>query len=128
MYQLPSITDDRGIVSILDQNGFLNFCIRRVFYIQVGGTEGRRGTGASTAIEIVVPIVGGFCCALDNGTQQASVSVDAGWALKIAPGVWHELGEFQNGTLILAMSDQAYKDVTVYPDPFFAKPKMPLDA
>ena len=112
---IPSIRDERGVLSFAEAHKVIPFSVERVFWIyDVPSHVSRGGHAHWTCSEVVVPICGAFTITLDDGRVRAAVRMDSpDRGVLIPAGVWCELGSFEPGTVLLVMASHPY-DATGY--------------
>jgi hypothetical protein len=109
--ELPAHVDDRGSLSVAEAP-HVPFDIRRVYYLYDIAPGAGRGAHATFGSEqILVPVHGGFSIALDDGTSTEKLRLDEPTqALYLGSGVWRDLSDFVEGTVVLVMSSTTYAD------------------
>lgn len=110
-FELPAHIDDRGSLSVAEAPD-VPFDIRRVYYlynIVPGAGRGAHVTFGSE--QILVPVHGAFTITLDDGASTESMRLDRPTqALHLRSGIWRDLSDFADGTVVLVMSSTTYAD------------------
>lgn len=109
---LPFFGDDRGALSVLEQNKNIPFDIKRVYYI-TGTKQGvSRGFHAHKKLEQVAVCVSGSCLMkLENANGKAEVLLNSPLkAMRIESMVWHEMHDFSEGCVLLILASEHYDE------------------
>ncbi len=109
---LPLLGDDRGALSVLEENKNIPFEIKRVYYI-TGTKEGvSRGFHAHKKLEQVAVCVSGSCVMkLDGANEKVEVLLSSPLkAIRIEPMVWHEMHDFSEGCVLLVLASEHYDE------------------
>jgi len=101
LIRVPSFTDERGTLAVMEWAEHLPFIPERFYYIY-GATEEvkRAGHAHWEESEAVFAISGGFTVLTDDGRQRTEHHLESPdlW-LVIPPGVWHEVHGFGPGAV-----------------------------
>ena len=102
--------DKRGQLSIIQNNEFINFKIKRVYYIYKLNKKYTRGSHAHyKTTQIAVCIKGSCKYKLDNGHEiKIATLSDNNKGLVLEKKVWHELMEFSNDCILLILANSLY--------------------
>jgi len=109
---LDSLGDERGHLSVLEQNKNIPFNIKRVYYL-VNTKQGvSRGFHAHKELEQVAVCVSGSCnMLLENGSEKVTVLLDSPVkAIRIEPMVWHEMHDFSEDCVLLVLASDYYDE------------------
>jgi len=112
MIELEVRGDERGSLIALEAATGVPFAIERVYYI-FGTREGVvRGLHAHHALTQWAVCVAGACTVLlDDGRERTDVRLDRpDLALQIGPMVWHEMRDFEPGTVLMVLADGPYDE------------------
>ena len=108
MVDVPTFTDERGAISVLDKE--LPFKVRRVFWlhhIQEGKDRGAHALLESS--EIMVAVHGSFIVDLDDTVNKTSVLLDdPSKGLMIRPGVWFRTHSYKEDGVSLILAEEEY--------------------
>ncbi|MEW4431795.1 FdtA/QdtA family cupin domain-containing protein [Paenibacillus pabuli] len=108
--ELHELGDDRGLLTVLEQNDSIPFEIKRVFYIYKTLPEIRRGFHAHYKTRQALVCVSGKCKVfLDNATRKKDVLLDSPTkVLILEPNDWHEMYDFSSDCVLLVLASQLY--------------------
>lgn len=107
-----SSKNDTGSLTFLEAERDIPFQIRRVYYIY-GVREGsRRGFHAHKELQQYLVCLCGSCkILLDDGKEKATIELASpSEGLYVAPGVWHEMYDFSEGTVLMALASDYYDE------------------
>ena len=108
--ELPSATDERGVLTAIEGNKDIPFPINRVFYLHdtPDGRE-RGGHAHRDTRQIVIPIAGRFKLDLSDGVASRSFELfDRKRGLYMPPMIWVRLYEFSPMAVALVLADTDY--------------------
>ena len=112
---IPINSDNRGCLAYAEAQTTIPFEIQRVFWIYGIPQKALRGGHAHwQCSEVVVPVHGSFTILLDDGFERDEVRIaspDKG--IVVPAGVWCELKDFADDTVLLVMASHHY-DPTGY--------------
>lgn len=110
---IPTIKDNRGYISFLQNSNALPFIIRRVYYIY-GVPHGNctRGAHAHKKLnQIMIALMGAVKVSLDDGTQSKEYLLNSPQTgLFISEMIWRDLYDFSDNTVILVLTNMIYKE------------------
>lgn len=106
----PEFSDARGGLSFAESEGHVPFAIERVFWLyNLSGCHSRGGHSHGHCAQVVVAVHGAFDLLLDDGTTCATIHLDSAHrGVLIAPGVWDELKNFAEGTVVMVMASHHF--------------------
>lgn len=107
---INELGDERGLLSVIEENNNIPFDIKRVFYIY-GTKEGvRRGYhGHHKTRQALVSVSGSCKVYLDNLNRTETVLLDApNKILILEPNDWHEMFEFSSDCVLLVLASHLY--------------------
>lgn len=109
---LTLLGDDRGNLSVLEENKNIPFEIKRVYYLTNTKNGISRGFHAHKELEQVAVCVAGSCIMrLDNGEEKVDVLMNSSIkAIRIEPMVWHEMHEFSEDCVLLVLANDHYEE------------------
>ena len=114
MIEIPTFTDARGTLSVLEWAGNLPFIPGRFYFIRGAPKNARRAGHAHwEESEAVWAISGVFTLLTDEGCVRNEWHLDRpDRLLLIPPAVWHELYDFEPGAIcaVLASHRHSLKD------------------
>jgi len=105
-------SDPRGTVNFLEVGREIDFPIKRVFWIH-GVPQGRpRGKHGHRQLSLLLIAVSGGCdVVLDDANRTCTVRLERpDHGLLVGPWVWHELHDFAQGTVVLALASGLYDE------------------
>jgi hypothetical protein len=112
---LPKILDERGNLSIIEENNHIPFKIERTYWIfDVPGGEKRGGHAYKENQEFIVALSGSFDVILDDGISRNVYSLNRSYyGLYIPKGMWRQMENFSTNSLALVLASIQY-DVADY--------------
>lgn len=107
---LRTFKDERGSLSLVEQQQLLPFKLERVFWItNVPQGQTRGGHAHRTCAEIIIPLQGSFDIYVDDARNSVSEHLSSPQrGILIPAGVWCELENFESGSICLVLASQEY--------------------
>jgi len=108
--EIPSVTDPRGTLSVIEGRPFFPFDPKRFFYIYGVPEGGQRGCHAlRTSEELIIALAGSFKIVVRDGDSAVEFQLDRpDQALYVPPLIWHELGDFAPGSVCGVLASARY--------------------
>jgi dTDP-4-dehydrorhamnose 3,5-epimerase-like enzyme len=108
--ELPKILDERGNLSVIEEEKDVPFKIQRSYWIyDVPGGEHRGGHAYKQNCEFIVALSGSFDVILDDGKERKTFSLNRSYyGLYVPKGLWRELDNFSTNSLALILSSTKY--------------------
>jgi len=102
--------DQRGLLTVLEEDKAIPFEIKRVFYIYKTEKDVRRGFHAHYKTRQALVCVSGKCKVyLDNTTRKTDVLLDSPTCVLILePNDWHEMYDFSSDCVLLVLASHLY--------------------
>ncbi|HSR06324.1 MAG TPA: FdtA/QdtA family cupin domain-containing protein [Bryobacteraceae bacterium] len=103
---VPSFSDHRGTLCVLDWKKELPFTPERLYYIH-GVTEGAKRAGHAhfREVELILCLAGSIRVVIDNGRSREEFLLDRpDLGLYIPRMLWHELDAFSPGALCAVLA------------------------
>ncbi|WP_338554872.1 FdtA/QdtA family cupin domain-containing protein [Paenibacillus sp. KS-LC4] len=110
LVEISVLGDERGLLTVIEENNTVPFDIKRVFYIH-GTQEGvRRGFHGHHKTRQALVVVAGSCKVfLDNLTRQTDILLDSPQKILILePNDWHEMYDFSTDCVLLVLASHLY--------------------
>ncbi|MEY8241334.1 MAG: FdtA/QdtA family cupin domain-containing protein [Cycloclasticus sp.] len=109
---LSLLGDDRGHLTVYEQNKNIPFEIKRIYYLTKTQKNVARGFHAHKELEQVAVCVSGSCTMiLDNGLEKAELLLDSPVkAVRLEPMVWHEMHDFSENCVLLVLASDYYAE------------------
>jgi hypothetical protein len=109
---LPGAVDARGRINFVEPGKGLPFAPQRLFWLHSVAPGQWRGRHAHRRTELVLVAMSGACrVALEDGRTSDQLTLDdPALALHVGTWVWHELTEFTQGTVVLAIASTLYDE------------------
>ncbi len=103
---LPKILDERGNLSIIEENSNIPFDIKRTYWVyDVPGGEIRTGHAYLNNQEFIVALSGSFDVLVDNGDEVKTFSLNRSYyGLYVPNGVWRQMLNFSTNSLALILA------------------------
>ena len=101
-----------GNLTVVGNGEFMNFDIKRVFYIyDVPGGEERGGHSHKTLQQVIIAISGAFDVLVDDGAQQHNYTLNRPYqGLLVPPGIWSKQHNFSSGSVCLVLASDHYDE------------------
>jgi dTDP-4-dehydrorhamnose 3,5-epimerase-like enzyme len=108
----PSLGDDRGELTVLEQNDLVPFDIKRVYYIYNTIKNISRGFHAHKNLEQLAICISGSCLILlDDGNKKENVLLDnPNKGLLINKMIWHEMSNFSSDCILMVLASDFYDE------------------
>ena len=113
--EIPRIVDERGNLSVVEEDGLVPFRIKRSYWIyDVPGGEHRGGHAYKENCEFIIALSGSFDIVIDDGEERKVFSLNRSYyGLYVPHGLWREMENFSTNSLALILSSTDY-DVKDY--------------
>jgi dTDP-4-dehydrorhamnose 3,5-epimerase-like enzyme len=113
---VPTFTDTRGSLGVMEGAGPLPFQPKRFYYIYGVPEASARGQHAhKSEEELIFALSGSFKVRVDDGTSVMQFSLDhPDRALYVPAFVWHELYDFSKGAVCAVLASQNYNPDDYY--------------
>ncbi|HEY4714791.1 MAG TPA: FdtA/QdtA family cupin domain-containing protein [Aquirhabdus sp.] len=104
--------DDRGHLTVLEENKNIPFNIKRVYYLTDTKQGVARGFHAHKELEQVAVCVSGKCrMILDDGQHKEEIWLDStNTAIRIEKMIWHEMHDFSPDCVLLVLANDYYDE------------------
>lgn len=108
--QLPKFLDERGNLSVIEEETNIPFGIKRSHWIyDVPGGEVRGGHAYRKTEEFIVALSGSFDVILDNGKERKVFHLNRSYyGLYVPAGYWREMENFSTNSLAFVLSSTKY--------------------
>lgn len=108
--ELKELGDERGLLTVIEENVSIPFEIKRVFYIYGTKVNVRRGFHAHYKTRQALVCVSGSCKVfLDNIERTTDVLLDSpNKVLILEPNDWHEMYDFSPDCVLLVLASHLY--------------------
>ena len=112
LIDLRKISDPRGNLTVIEENGDVPFDIKRVYYLyDVPGGESRGAHAHKALYQLIVAASGSFTVTLDDGHEKVSYNLKRPYyGLLLVPGIWRDLDDFSSGSVLLCMASEHYDE------------------
>jgi hypothetical protein len=112
LIKLPKILDDRGNLSIIEEENHIPFKIKRVYWIyDVPGGEFRGSHAFKENEEFIVAMSGSFDVILHNGIEEKKFSLNRSYYGLFVPKLtWRKLENFSTNSLALIVASKEYNE------------------
>lgn len=109
---LPKVLDERGNLSIIEDNIHIPFLIKRAYWIyDVPGGEIRGGHSYRNNEEFIVALSGSFDVVVNDGANESVFSLNRSYyGLYVPAGVWRHLENFSTNSLAFIVASTPYDE------------------
>lgn len=109
---LPKILDDRGNLSVIEEETHIPFKIKRVYWIyDVPGGEFRGSHAFKNTHEFIVCLSGSFDVILSDGNEEQKISLNRSYyGVYIPRLIWRTLNNFSTNSLALVLASEEYDE------------------
>jgi len=110
--ELPKFLDERGNLSVIEENKNIPFKIERVYWIyDVPGGDKRGGHAYRNNEEFIVALSGAFDIILDDGNGKKRFQLNRSYyGLYVPNGLWREMDNFSTNSLAVVLSSTKYNE------------------
>ena len=108
--RLPTVTDDRGSLSVCEFAEHTPFTPQRLFFIH-GVPQGthRGGHAHKVCQQLLICVKGSLRLGVDNGAERMNYQLDDPSIGYFVPaGLWNDLSEFEPGTILLVLASRPF--------------------
>ncbi len=104
--------DSRGELSVVEIMPDLGFTVQRVYWLYQTAPGVRRAGHAHRALrQCYIPVAGAVTVALDDGVSQRAFQLDRpNQGLVIGPGLWRDLRDFSEGSVLLVLASAPFDE------------------
>jgi hypothetical protein len=108
--EIPRIVDERGNLSVVEEDGLIPFKIKRSYWIyDVPGGEHRGGHAYKENCEFIIALSGSFDIIIEDGQERNTFSLNRSYyGLYVPNGLWREMDNFSTNSLALILSSTDY--------------------
>ncbi len=109
---LPKILDDRGNLSVIEEDTHVPFKINRVYWIyDVPGGEFRGSHAFRNTDELIVAMSGSFDVIAHDGNEEKRFSLNRSYyGLYLPKMTWRKLDNFSTNSLALVLTSAQYDE------------------
>lgn len=108
---LPKHLDQRGNLSVIEENKDIPFKIKRAYWIyDVPGGEERGGHAYRENEEVIISMSGSFDIILDNGKEKKTFSMNRSYfGLYVPKGWWRSMTNFSTNAVAFVVASTPYR-------------------
>jgi dTDP-4-dehydrorhamnose 3,5-epimerase-like enzyme len=112
LIDLPKILDQRGNLSIIEEEKHVPFKIKRIYWIyDVPGGQIRGGHAFKQQQELIVALSGSFDIIVDDGKNKEIFSLNRSYyGLYVPSGYWRQMQNFSTNSLALVLSSTIFDE------------------
>jgi len=109
---LPKILDDRGNLSVIEEEKNIPFAIHRVYWIyDVPGGEFRGSHALKDTEEFIVAVSGSFDVVLNTGKDEMKYSLNRSYyGIYVPKMTWRRLENFSTNSLALVIASKGFDE------------------
>lgn len=113
---LPKIADERGCLSVAENNQHIPFEIKRIFYLyDVPSSQSRGAHAHKTLQQFIICLSGGFDVEIDDGREKQRFHLHQPWeGLYIPPMIWASVENFRDRAVCLSLASEQYDEADYY--------------
>ena len=114
---IPTVTDPRGSLSVVELKDAVPFQVQRVFYLHGVPQGAVRGDHATYSPEFLICAAGSCRIRLNDGQRETEELFSAaGQGILLPPLTWRSFSDFSEDCLLLCFSDRPYEDADIIRD------------
>ena len=108
--EIPRIVDERGNLSVVEEDGLVPFRIKRSYWIyDVPGGEHRGGHAYKENCEFIIALSGSFDIVIDDGEERNVFSLNRSYyGLYVPHGLWREMENFSTNSFALEFGSKHF--------------------
>lgn len=112
LIKIPTITDQRGNLSVSELNKDFPFEVKRIFWIYgIPENEERAAHAHRHQAQVLISLAGKFTITLDDGkSKETLIMENPSEGLLVPPGVWITLNNFSKGSVCLVLAPESYDE------------------
>ena len=112
LIEVPTLCDDRGNLSFIEFEKYVDFSIKRIYWLYNLSPSNDRGFHAHKRIQQIMFALQGSCDVIvDNGTIREKICLNnPKKGIIIGVNIWRELKNFSNNTIIINFASDIYKE------------------
>ena len=113
LINLPLVTDTRGSLVYLQKTGFLDFSVKRVYFLFDLTTGSSRGGHAHYDLDqLLVAVSGSMTINLDDGKTRKTIFLnDPSLGLRITPMIWRDITNISSNAVCLVLASREYDEL-----------------
>lgn len=110
--ELTRVQNLSGNITIIQNNEFQLFNIRRVYYLyDVPGGSDRGGHSHKALYQLIIAASGAFDVIIDDSRNKKIIQLNRPYfGLIVVPGIWREIVNFSAGAICLVLASEKYKE------------------
>ena len=110
--EIGKIRDRSGNISVIENNQYFPFGIKRIFYLyDIPGGESRGAHAHKECHQFLVSASGAFEVLLDDGKTKRFVQLNRPYlGLHIPPGIWASEMNFSSGSICMVFASHVYNE------------------
>jgi len=113
--KLPTFSDSRGGLAVVEALSDVPFEIRRVYYLYDFKGVPRGGHAHKRLHQLFIAVAGSFEVTLNDGRRQRTLTLaDPAEGLYICPMIWREINHFSPGSVCLVLASNHYDESDYY--------------
>lgn len=103
---------DVGYLTAVEGNREIPFNVKRIYYTYTVPKEIKRGFHAHKRLEqVLISINGNIKIKVDDGKEKKIITLkELNQGLYIGPGVWHEMYDFSQNSVLLVLASDYYEE------------------
>ena len=116
IFEIPTVKDNRGDLSFIENDSFLPFSVKRIFYMYAIPKDAERGGHAHKLLQEFMVCLNGSCdLHLDDGTNKKIIPLNSGSSGVYIPSmIWRDMKNFSEGCVCLVLASELYDEEDYY--------------
>lgn len=109
---LPRFSDERGILTVIENDKEIPFEIKRIYYLHSISTDMARGKHAHKKLnQFIIAMNGSFDVTIDDGNETETHNLrDCNQGLFICPMIWREIKNFTKDAICVVLASEFYDE------------------
>ena len=112
LLEIDSYEDERGGLSVLEENANVPFALKRLYYLYHTKVDKVRGVHAHKKLEqVIIAFSGKFKIILDDGNERKIFTLDQpNIGLYVAPVIWREVYPLEENGVCAVLASREYEE------------------
>ncbi len=109
---LPRFSDERGTLTVIENDKEIPFEIRRIYYLHNNSTDMARGKHAHKKLnQFIIAMNGSFDITIDDGNETETYNLrDCNQGLFICPMIWRDIRNFTKDAICVVLASEFFDE------------------